>query len=359
MLNLKDVSIERLIVHVLDCGKSENEKDRTIFSDFSIDLRNNSIMSEYFRKQIINVSQDEASNLAVLSDEYEAEMSPLYEKIVFQESEFIPISKAMGERLHKIMIGDRRIAPGVLVFCVFTTSDVASPLMALLKLDITDIFVHDINKTKDGLWQVTLKAIPNALPTTRERLQKAALISRQENPGWEMWVLDRQVGEKDKQPAADFFRRFLGAKWKYTSEQLTRASLGLLMNIAVRFSESEDPQKRELADYIFSYMDVALRSEKINLKNFVDDMRAEEYVKQEMRKEIEKAKIPIEIVLDTDTTEKMIGKVRYCGEGDLVLSAPVDVYDRIVKEKEIRKDGVVYKEITITTRQWNRVKPGK
>jgi hypothetical protein len=357
MLNLKEVSIERLIVHVLDCGKSEKDKDRTIFSDFSIELEEKSRLSDYLQELIINVSRDESSNPAVLSGEYEKDMSPLYEKIVFQEPEFIPTSKIMGERLHEMMKGDRRIAPGVLVFCIFNTPDVTGgPLLGLLKLDVTDIFVHDINEVGKGRWSVTLKAIPNALPTTRERLQKAALISKQENPGWEMWVVDRQVGKKDKEPAADFFRRFLGVEWKYTPEQLTRGGLGFIKTIAAKFSQSESPQKRDFADYAYHFMDTALRAKKINLDDFVENSRADDDLKQEIRMEIAKAKIPLIIELDPVIRERMIGKLMYHGDNGLVLSAPVDVYNGIVREREITKNRVAYKEITITTLQWDRVK---
>jgi hypothetical protein len=362
MQNLRDVSIERVVAHVLDCREvaRKEEEDKTVFSDAPIDLENRLLLSKYFKDQIINVSQDESVGMAVLADEYKEELAPLYQKIISISDEFVPASKVLGERLYKIMLGDRRIAPGVLSVCVFRAANANYvPMLALLKLNIANTFVPHVGMDEKGRKVVTIQVIPDALPAAGERLQKAALIRKLENPGLEMLVLDRQVGDREMRPAADFFRRFLGAEWKFTPEVQMMRLFGILTEKAAEFYKSDDPQEWAVGDYIYQSLDVAFRSRRINLNVFVQDMGVQEDIKQNIRRELEEMQVPTVIDVNPDLAERLIGKVRYRGDHDLVMTASADIYDQLVREETIQEGGVSLKRICITTRRWQRLKPRK
>lgn len=350
MRNLMEISIQDMIVHILD-GKPGGT---TIFSDMPIDLAQSSVLTEYFQNQIIKVSQDGAARLARLVDEYAPDMHPLYQQIVTQPAEFVSESKKLGKRLHKIMVEDQRIVAGDLIICVVAAASYPDAhLLALLKLNPTHAIVHRSRKDKKGRWIVTLEAIADALPTAGERLQKAAIVRQTGDTEWELLVLDRQVGDPAMRPAADFFlRRFLGADWKLTAQAQTTRTFGAIAGVATNLYKRKDPACWTEAANIFQHLDVALGADQIDLDNVVQSMDVKEETKQAIQKELNKVLVQREIEVDRTMADKLTGKVRYRGEDDLVLSASSDVYKRLVTESE----GPPYR-IVIQTRRWQRLKP--
>lgn len=369
MRNLKNVVLVQMIIHILDCNKikgeeiavtaEENANDRTIYSNCPIDLLENTNIRNYFQNRIVEISEDETAGSAVIEKKAKVEIVSQYNQIIShtQSGKFVSASQKMGERLHKMMIEDHRIVPGVIAICLFKASRYSGELLlALLKLDITRAFV--VTRKRQGAknyWVVSLQDFENALPTAGERLQKAVIIRKSKKQEWQMLVLDRQVGKRDGRPAADFFRRYLCAKWKFSPEDRTNMIFGKLIEIANELAESGDSVKLAIADYIYRYIDVSFQAGKINLNEFLEDMQAPIEVKKKIRKKIEDSKLPKQFKIDPSTASKLIKKVRYHGDDELKLIAPLDVYKSMVKEEDIEIGSVPYKQITITTRTWQRI----
>jgi hypothetical protein len=348
-----------MILHILDGSPAGT----TVFSDVPIELGHSPVTTAYFQNQIVKVSQDGAARLAILDEAYAPHVAPLYRKIVVQPADFVPASQELGDRLYQIMRGDQRIAAGDLVTCVFTADGYDGSLLALLKLDPTHAIVHRSRQDAQGRWIVTLEAIADALPTVGERLQKAAFAwhrpdAEPEDTGWELLVLDRQVGEPGKRPAADFFlRRFLGAKWKLTPQSQTNRAFGAVAGVAARLYRSDDPARWTEAADIFHHLDAALRSQRIDLDTFVQDMDVQEDTRRAIREELDQVLVQRELEVHRATADKLICKVRFRGEDDLVLTASADVYERLVKEATIQDGDHWLYRITIETRRWQRLKP--
>jgi hypothetical protein len=346
-----------MIAHILD----SRPNGKTIFSDFSINLGESPILTDYFQNQIIKISKDSAASLAILADEYVEEMTPIYQQIISESNQpnsFINASKVLGERLYEIMVGDKRIKAGDLVICTFTTENFPSITMfAILKLDLTHAVRHKPKKIAKNRWEVTLHPISDALPSLGERLQKAAILIKKENPGWELLVLDRQVAEPETSPAAYFFlRRFLGAEWQLTPEAQTNRFFGSVAGVAAALYKREEVESWTEAANIFQSIEVALDSERIDRKNFVQNLPVHEKTKDLVHESLMEANLDNEIVVDRDTAAKLTGKVRYQGEGDLLLTASSDVYDQLVDEEGPEEGENQSYVITIRTRRWQRLK---
>lgn len=356
MRNLIAVSIDRMIVHIINVRSGNN----TVLSDVPVDLSKNPITEEYFQNHIKNVSQDNAAGFAGLADKYKPEMAPVYQQIITQPSEFVSASQILGKRLHEIMLKDQRIAPGDLVVCVFKASNYPDkPMLALLKLDPTQAILHYSGKDKKGRWIVTLKVVPDALPTLGERLQKAAFVKPTNSTKWKLLVLDRQVGKPDERPAAYFFlKRFLGAAWKLTPESRLKRLYGKIIDFAFTLKKSDDPLQRKEADTIIQSLDTALCTQKeIDIDNYIENLKIREKTSKNLKEQLEKVLDKKIFKIDDDTAKRLTRKVKYRGEDGLMLNAPSNVYKALVTEEIIKENGVPKHRITIKTRYWQRLRP--
>ena len=354
MQNLMGVSIERMIVHILD-GRPGGT---AIFSDVPIDPGQSPVSTAYFQNQIVKVSQDDAARLAQLDEGYAPEVAPLYQQVIAQPADFAPASQKLGKRLHQIMLNDQRIAAGDLVTCVFTATDYDVPLLAMLKLNPTHAIVHRYRQDAQGRWIVTLEAVADALPTVGERLQKAALVRQSGDAEWELLVLDRQVGEPRRRPAADFFlRQFLGARWQRTPESQTNRVFGAGAAVAARRCKSNVPARWEEAANIYQYLDVALRGKRIDLDNFVQNVAVQDDTRKALQREFDKTLVQRQFAVHRATADRLTHKVRYRGDNGLMLTAPAGVYNQLVRKTTIQKAGLSLLQITIETRRWQRLKP--
>jgi hypothetical protein len=319
-------------------------------------MKANLFLERYFRGHVLKVSKDEQAGPAVLSVAAEAEMAALYEKVVFQEADFIAGSRQFAKRLNGIMENDRRIVPGVLAVCVLTHgSPVEMPMLALLKLNVTHAVVHREIEDEAGHTEIKLEVIPDALPTVGERLQKAALVWKSENPGWEMLVLDRQVGKGEERPAANFFRDFLGAEWKLTPEVLTHRVFGTVAGVASTYHKSDKPEDWALADTLFRTLDTSLERQDFNPVDFIANLNVDETAKKKVSEAFDKAAVMQVFRVHRDTADSLTSKVRYRGDLDLMLNASSEAYDQMVHETEIERDGTPMKRVCITTRCWQRI----
>src|SRR5262249_48912354 len=121
---------------------------------------------------------------------------------------FIDASQRLAQQLFLVM--DKRITPGSLAVCLYDATNYPGlHFLALLKIDPSETFVQRIGQDSAGKRIVSLDLRDDVMPTTREKLHKAALLKPKDaQESYDLLLLDRQVA-----PAADFFaRRFLGVE---------------------------------------------------------------------------------------------------------------------------------------------------
>lgn len=349
MWNITNVSIKKLIVHVMDLKDGQEPR----YSDVPIDITRNRFLRDYFQTQVEKISQDEHSRPVTLSEEFQDEMGPLYQKVIYKENDFVQGSKELAERLDGIMRKNKRIAPGVLVVFVFNAvGSIEKPILGLLKLNIMNAIIPSENTKPGGGTEITLTVYDDAIPTMGEKLQKAALIRESENHGWEMLVLDHQMARGEEHPAADFFQHFLGAKWILTGKGLTIRAFGALNKVISNLFKSNDPVAWAKGESIYETMEKAFAGDNFNPGSFIKTLEVNDSTKAKIRSELNSANVLHEFQIDKETAGRLIDKFRYMGDFGILLTTTLRDYKNMVRVTSIVEDGIPKKRICITTQQW-------
>ena len=148
-----------------------------MLSDEELSLNGNDKLRDYFSKQVKNVLSDVQTSTARFSAEGDQDTIKEAYKILAQPKQFIPSSKILADSLFKAMGTDARIKPASLAVCLYTAENYPEKrFLALIKIDPTEVFVERVKTIKDKT-VVTFDEISDVLPTAREKLQKAALVS--------------------------------------------------------------------------------------------------------------------------------------------------------------------------------------
>jgi hypothetical protein len=271
------VVVRRAIVHNLD----HLNEDRPFLSEAELELKNESKLKEYFEKHIANVLKDDETGKAVFSSNGENVAEAHCRSILespYSRKGFVSASQELAKRLFEAMGKDQRIKAGSLALCVFNKANGAeAPHLALVKLDLGEVILQRAGKDTEGHRVVKFEIHDNALPTPREKLHKAALVTAD----YHLLLLDRQVSEM----AASFFaRKFLGAEPAQDSKTQTRLYAEAVLNTVKKLK----PEETEL---VLRQFDTALQSKKIPIAPWVEQLPVSDDAKELVLKEIRK-KIP-------------------------------------------------------------------
>jgi hypothetical protein len=208
------IVVRRAIVHNLD----PLHEQRPFLSEAELELRPEAKLKDYLEKHIANVLDDDDTGKAVFSSNGENVAAAHCRSIIESPNSrkgFVSSSQELAKRLFEAMRNDHRIRAGSLAICIFHKSDDTDAAhLALVKLDLGEVILQRTGKDPEGYRVVRFEVHENGLPSTRERLHKAAIIK----PDYDLLLLDRQVSEM----AASFFaQKFLGAEPAQDSETQT------------------------------------------------------------------------------------------------------------------------------------------
>lgn len=222
MRNADKIHIERAIVHAID----HIERDAPTTSDYEIPLGSRPKLREYFEGQVNNAVRTSAAFAARFRDpEYEAAQD-CYRALDVAE-DFVPASQCLAHALFRATRGNKSIAVGSLMVCLYTTPTYPGvTFLALIKIDLTEVLIQEVEVDSEGNRVVTFSVHDDALPTLGAKLLKAAIVCpRAKRPQdelgetYDLLLLDRQI----KEEAAEFFAKgFLGTIPLLDDEKRTR-----------------------------------------------------------------------------------------------------------------------------------------
>ena len=133
--------------------------------------------------------------------------------------------------MYGILEQDRRTKGADLAVCFYRAENIADTrFLALLKIDPSEVFQHQIAEDEQGRQFVTYVVEPRAF--TNERLQKCAFIRplAPRHNDYDMILLDRQVSDIRKQDVAQYFARdFLDSENAYDDYERTEGLYRTLM----------------------------------------------------------------------------------------------------------------------------------
>lgn len=350
MSNASAVTIQHAIVHITD-----RNMPAPVYSDFELDLAASPKLHEYFTAQVGNALEDEHTGAALFAEREPYDAKEACNRILAGETDFIDASQALALLLHRAMRTHARIAPGSLAVCVYHVAKDPARNVALIKLDPATGFVQEVVK-QNGKRLVSFDIVENVMPTAREKLHKAALVSPSGKHRYDLQLLDRQTPEV---AAAWWAETFLNTvpifDGKRGAEDFKRSVVAaykvLLKDNLITLAEGET---------LHQHADVAMHGKSVNRRRFVDGLPFSEPVKARVHGELDKRfpgtnTIPINVKY---AAENVVKKTRYHGDYGVVIEFETAHEQDVVIERtdEMRGDGTPITRLVLEVPRLQRVK---
>lgn len=335
MRNAVNPQVQRAIVHLLN-----HQKKDIVKSDAELDLNQNTKLAEYFSKQVRNVINDVQTTTAFFSEQGVQTATKETYKIIDQPKQFIPASQQLAQLLFDAMGTDARIKPASLAVCLYNAENYPDKtFLALIKIDPTEVWVEKVDTNKNRT-VVTFEEIPDALPTAREKLQKAALVQPKGMDGsLDLLLLDKQVPG-----VAEFFaKKFLNTSAALDPRDVTGRFWQLGQTLHNQLISPEAPPKERLtpeqADILKEQWHAATYNEIIELEPLVDKLPLPKEVKTAIKEKV-KEEFPNEtqITIDPQYAEaRLTKKRRFRGDYGVLFEVESAHYsDVVLDQKEVK-----------------------
>lgn len=261
----------------------------------------------------------------------------------------IDLSQRLARRLHQIVSGNRRISAGTLAVLVCTGSDDAGAtqrFLALLKLDPSKGYRTEVAVGASGRL-LKLVVNPDILPSTRERLQKAAFIRpRKHTDPYRLRVVDRQTADV----ARFFMTTFLEAEPTETPETRTKAFYTAVRN--ARNDVQGDLTGRQLAA-LDKMLDAAVVSAHVNVDEFVAALPIPDDVRDDIAARVAADVVDREFDPDPGVAEGF-RRVTFEGDNGLRVSLPAAYVDSMLDYGGTEGTSETVRQIVIKTKKWTK-----
>jgi hypothetical protein len=345
MRDALDVHVERAIVHVVN-----HREKKPVCSQADLPLQSEPEFQKYLDDQVKNVLSDSETRAAKFVPEGDSTSASLCYDILGGKRQLVDASQQLAQRLFDAMGTDARIAPGSLIVCLYTaTNHRAKRFLALIKIDPSEALVQKIARDPRGRRIVSFSISADVMPTARERLQKAALIQpkRREND-YDLLLLDRQVAKA----AANFFAKgFLNAAPALDASARTER---FYIGAQIAYNRLTQPPSLltpEQADVLRQQIDAALRTETIDVTDWIDNLILPVEAKSVIKEEITR-QLPADRQFDVDAEyaqKKLIHKYRFRGDLGVLLEVEAEHYEKVITNRiDIqRPDNTVVTQLTL------------
>ncbi|HID61543.1 MAG TPA: nucleoid-associated protein [Anaerolineae bacterium] len=348
------IHIDELVVHILD-HRSGNQP---ILSETPCPLAGREQLTTYFTAHIENSLADPSARAARFVSLDPAATAGLCQALLEGRLDLVTGSRELATRLFGVMKGNPRISPGDLAVCFYRAETHPNArYLGLLKLDPSTVFRHKTERDTQGRLFVNFELQPDALPTTREKLQKCAFIRPLEpRLEYDMILLDRQARERVARPVAEFFAKgFLGCEWALDNRERTDRLYKGLLSACNRLRPQLSPAEEER---LRRQVEAAISSRAINLDHWLAAVPLEEEQRQVVDETLTAVLPDREFELDTEYAEKLVQKRRFRGDWGLRVEVRGDKYGEVIKEvRRVDEPGEPpYFRVVIHTQKWQEVR---
>jgi hypothetical protein len=339
MRNAVNVRVERAIVHILD-----HRHNNLTLSDLELRLTPDERLQEYFDAQVVNALADGEAHAANFAQGGQEKTKEICIDLVDGRGGFVKCSKELAQRLYDAVGSDKRIAPGNLIVCLCSASNLTKPFLALLKIDPSQVLVTRVSKS-EGRRAVTFDIRGDVLPTVRERLQKAALVRHpRTRVEYDLLLLDRQV----KGAAADFFAKtFLNARPALDARSRTDR---FYMSVQSAYNALRPTLDAEQSEDLLTQLDAALEVKRLNTDVWVQALDLPEEAKSVIRTNLDEQLPDREFDVDTAyASQQLVKKRRFRGDYNTLFEVEADHYATVVKQSKefTRRDGTPVTQLTL------------
>jgi hypothetical protein len=303
--------------------------------------------AEYLTGHIANSLHDSQTRAAkVINTEPQGAVA-ICESLLLGRYDLVDASRRLATLLHTAIGGDRRITPGVFVVALCAEAQHGTnDLVAMLKLDPGSVFQQEWRTDAAGHVYLSVHLLADALPTVRERLQKAAFVRAvQPDDHRRLLVLDRQVSGV----SANFFLEdFLGAQAQFDEAQLTH-ELYSALRVARQDLAKRDVVPPDRLTTLDDFIRGVFAQQGIDLSQVLPQMRREE--REAVEREVDARQLDRAFAFDPKTLAKLTRKRRYRGDYGLRVEIDADHFDDVIHVGDPDRAG--QRLITIKTSTWD------
>ncbi len=294
------IEIKKAVIHVLD-----KEADEPVLNEFELDI--NEDIQLFLEKHITKSINDDEARKGRFKDGLNIVKEVSY-RISSDNEYFLEGSKDIARQLFKAIKTNSSISSTDLIVCLFEDDNV--PAVAILKMDYTVSFIHDI-EIVESKFKINIKKQDISLPGVNQRIQKCAfVISPVIHNSHELVILDNQISKGTEEPIAQFFlQTFLGAELIIDSKTCTK----ILRRETENWVRSKAKQGEPFAEEVRDFVNNAIHEEdEIDIEDFSNKVFGK---KEELRDEFvnnlrEKGLTHEKFEVDREWVERKLNKIR-------------------------------------------------
>lgn len=260
-------------------------------------------------------------------------------------SDFVGRSGDLARSLYAVSALDLRIKDATVA--ILSCESESQSFLSIIKLDPSSGFRPIENRSGSGEIDIQLSVQEDILPSIHERVQKAAFIRVGNDLEYDMLLVDRQ------RPADTishyFVDDFLGAEEVLDAKRRTELLCIALRNAQNRISDALTPDVRTRLD---NFIGGQVVSEHVNLDELILGLPINETLKDQFAIELDRVLPDRDFELDAGSATRFLRKKRFKGDNGLMLTAPGQFFDEMVRVTPPSDDGDGKYTIEIKTGVW-------
>lgn len=294
------IEIKKAVIHVLD-----KEADEPLLNEFELDI--NEDIQMFLEKHIVKSINDDDVRKGRFKEGLNIVKEVSY-RILSDNDYFLEGSKDIARQLFKAIKTNSSISSTDLIICLYEEDN--APAIAILKMDYTVSFIHDI-EVVENKFKINIRKQDISLPGVNQRIQKCAFVlSPAIDNEYELIILDNQISKGAEEPIALFFlNTFLGAELILDNKTCTK----ILRKETENWVRSKIKEGETFAEEVRGFVNTAIREEdEIDIEEFSNKVFGkkvelrDEYVNNLREKGLTHEKFEV----DREWVEKKLSKIR-------------------------------------------------
>jgi hypothetical protein len=346
--NPTEIKVQSAIVHLL-------RRDSAYYSQAQLELADHDRVTGFLGSHIHNsLTHDRAQTANFVRDASDAAVYHNALSLLANGGPLVQTSTGIANHLHKAIVEEGRASEGAIAICVYSVENEAQDarFLAVLKLEPGGAF-RPVKGKKGGKQIVNLTEIKDVLPSEREQLQKAALIStpNTKKPGkgsYDLMVLDRQ--KRDGGEPAGYFMKFLRAELAMDAFSATYALHNVVHKEVTRLGDKLSLEERET---VYSAVRTALGSKRVEPIQLIDNLVINDDAREAIKIKVQDVITDASFMPDKTAVTEITKRRRFTADNGIRLL----IDDNAAQDKSIfntkSENGITV--VTLRARNWREV----
>lgn len=165
MLDINDINIKKIIVHILD-----SESQIPVYSNFEHPLDDD--IKNFTKKHILKILSDNSIKTSYFKDESN-DVKLICEELNRDENQFVKSSIDISEKLFNIMIKYPDIPPCDLIVVLFNVNNI--DFLGVLKFNYKSSYIHFVSSNEEGNINKIIRQ-KTTLPNENQKVDECSLI---------------------------------------------------------------------------------------------------------------------------------------------------------------------------------------